>query len=224
MALALLGEGFSLHGGGEDLKFPHHENERAQAVALGRPFARHWMHNGMVIQAGEKMSKSLGNVVDLASLVEQHDARAYRLVVLQSHYRAPTELTTGNLEAAEQALRRIDALARRLGEAGEVGPAEGIADRLTADYRAHMDNDLSTPAAMGVLFDAVTAANSAFDRSDGPLAVALAGAALEGFEAVGIVARGRQGVPDDVLALAYQRDQARLSLRSLLLPLAADGR
>jgi cysteinyl-tRNA synthetase len=209
MALALLGEGFSLHGGGEDLKFPHHENERAQAVALGRPFARHWMHNGMVVQGGEKMSKSLGNVVDLASLVERHDPRAYRVVVLQSHYRAPTELTTGNLEAAEQALRRIDALARRLEEAREVGAADGVAERVTADFRARMDDDLSTPAAIGVLFDAVTAANSAFDRSDGPLAAALAGAALEGFEAVGIVASGRQGVPDAVLALAHERDEAR---------------
>ena len=112
MALELLGDGFSLHGGGIDLKFPHHENERAQAVALGRDFARHWTHNGMVMQGGEKMSKSLGNVIDLTSLVERYDPRAYRLVVLQAHYRAPIEVTTGGLEAAERTLRGIDAMGR----------------------------------------------------------------------------------------------------------------
>ena len=84
-------------------------------MALGRPYARHWMHNGMIMQAGEKMSKSLGNVLDLASLVAKHDPRAYRLVVAQSHYRAPAELSTANLEAAEEALRRLDALERRSG-------------------------------------------------------------------------------------------------------------
>ena len=209
MALALLGEGFSLHGGGEDLKFPHNENERAQAVALGRRFARHWMHNGMVMQEGEKMAKSLGNVVDLASLVAHHDPRAYRLVVVQSHYRAPLEVSTSSLEAAEEGLRRIDALARRLEEAGTVVPADTAADELTADFRALMDDDLATPQAIGVLFAGVTAANSAFDRGDGPTGAALARAALRGFEAVGLVAAGSASVPAHILELARRRDQAR---------------
>ncbi|MFZ0171669.1 MAG: cysteine--tRNA ligase [Acidimicrobiales bacterium] len=209
MALALLGEGFSLHGAGEDLKFPHNENERAQAVALGRPYASHWMHNGMLMQAGEKMAKSVGNVVDLASLVSKYDPRAYRLVIAQSHYRAPIELGASNLEAAEEALRRIDALARRLEEAGTVVPADAVADALTADFRAHMDDDLATPQAIGVLFGAVTAANSAFDRGDGPAGVALGRAALRGFEAVGLVAIGAATVPAHVLELARRRDEAR---------------
>lgn len=89
MSLGLLGDGFDLHCGGQDLRFPHHENERAQAVALGREFARHWMHNGFVVDAeGEKMSKSLGNVSNLLDLIEVYDPRAYRMVLLQSHYRS----------------------------------------------------------------------------------------------------------------------------------------
>jgi len=209
MALALLGEGFSLHGAGEDLKFPHNENERAQAVALGRPYARQWMHNGMLTQSGEKMAKSLGNVVDLASLVTEHDPRAYRLVIAQSHYRAPLELHSGNLEAAEEALRRLDALARRLEEVGGVAPAEGAGDALWGDFRAHMDDDLATPQAIGVLFAGVTAANSAFDRGDSPAGAALARASLRGFEAIGLVAVGIASVPADILELARRRDAAR---------------
>ena len=80
MSLDLLGEGFDLHGGGQDLAFPHHENERAQAVADGKAFARHWMHNGWVEVEGTKMSKSLGNFTSLPDLLARHDARAYRLL------------------------------------------------------------------------------------------------------------------------------------------------
>ena len=90
MSLRLLGEGFDLHAGGQDLRFPHHENERAQAVALGKRFANHWMHHGMVVdQTGEKMSKSLGNFDNLLDLLDRYDGRVYRMVLLQSHYRQP---------------------------------------------------------------------------------------------------------------------------------------
>ena len=88
MSLDLLGDGFDLHGGGQDLAFPHHENERAQAVALGHTFARHWMHNGFVEIDGEKMSKSLGNFTNLLDLIEKSDPRAFRLLMLRSHYRS----------------------------------------------------------------------------------------------------------------------------------------
>ena len=105
MSLDLLGEGFDLHCGGMDLRFPHHENERAQAVALGKRFANHWMHHGFIVDAeGEKMSKSLGNVDNLLDLIEQYDPRAYRLLLLQSHYRSPITITDENLRAAEQTL------------------------------------------------------------------------------------------------------------------------
>ena len=113
MSLDLLGEGFELHGGGQDLMFPHHENERAQAVAEGREFARHWMHNGWVTMDGEKMSKSLGNFTSLSDLLERSDARSYRLLVLRSHYRSPIEVTPGTVADAEAGLARLDEMARR---------------------------------------------------------------------------------------------------------------
>ena len=113
MSLDLLGEGFELHGGGLDLVFPHHENERAQAVASGREFARHWVHNGWVTVGGEKMSKSLGNFTSLRDLLDRSDPRAYRLLVLRSHYRSPIEVTPETIADAESGLARLDELARR---------------------------------------------------------------------------------------------------------------
>ena len=113
MSLDLLGDGFDLHGGGRDLAFPHHENERAQAVAEGRPFARHWVHNGWVEVDGTKMSKSLGNFTSLTDLLARSDGRAYRLLVLRAHYRSPIEVTAGTVADAEKALARLDTLARR---------------------------------------------------------------------------------------------------------------
>jgi cysteinyl-tRNA synthetase len=211
MALELLGDGFSLHGGGIDLKFPHHENERAQAVALGRDFARHWTHNGMVMQGGEKMSKSLGNVIDLTSLVERYDPRAYRLVVLQAHYRAPIEVTTGGLEAAERTLRGIDAMGRRLAEAPSLVPAAGAGEEVIAAFRGFMDDDLATPQAMAVLFDALKAANSAFDRGDGASGLAIGRAVFACFDAVGMTPAGARAVEEDALELARLRDGARAS-------------
>ena len=114
MSLDLLGERFDLHGGGRDLAFPHHENERAQAVALGREFAAHWVHNGWVEVGGEKMSKSLGNFTNLLDLIENVDPRAYRLLVLQSHYRSPLEISKDTTDRAERSLAGLDAFARRV--------------------------------------------------------------------------------------------------------------
>src|SRR6478735_8704755 len=113
MSLDLLGDGFDIHGGGIALAFPHHENERAQAVAEGNAFARHWVHNGWVMVEGEKMAKSLGNFTDLLEFVAVSDPRAYRLLVLRSHYRAPIEVTKETVADAEQGLKRLDSFARR---------------------------------------------------------------------------------------------------------------
>ena len=116
MSIGLLGEGFDIHGGGLDLVFPHHENERAQAVALGRTFSKLWVHHGMVTVGGEKMSKSLGNVVDLAELAERTDPRAFRLLVLRSRYRSPMEVGCGAIDdagAGAQPHRRVAAPLRR---------------------------------------------------------------------------------------------------------------
>lgn len=209
MSLDLLGEGFDLHGGGLDLAFPHHENERAQAVAAGREFAAHWMHNGFVEVSGEKMSKSLGNFTTLTELVEQHDPRAYRLLVLQAHYRSPVEVTAATIGQAESALDRLDAFARR----AEVLPdAEPDATALDA-FRACMDDDLDTPGAMAGVFALVTEVNRLLDAGDAGAAAPLAAAVRSALEAVGLDLRDRSAelVDDDALALARARDVARSS-------------
>jgi cysteinyl-tRNA synthetase len=210
MSLDLLGEGFDIHGGGQDLAFPHHENERAQAVADGRQFARHWLHNGFVEVEGTKMSKSLGNVSNLLDLVDQYDARAYRLLVLQSHYRSPIDVTDSTLRDAERSLDRLDAFARRAAAspepAAEPEPDAGAID----GFRGAMDDDLDTPRAMALVFDFVRRGNALLDAGDAVAAGPLAAAVREITGALGLELRTEGGeVPADMLDLARQRDEAR---------------
>jgi cysteinyl-tRNA synthetase len=205
MSLDLLGEGFDLHCGGQDLRFPHHENERAQAVALGRRFANHWMHNGFVVDAeGEKMSKSLGNVSNLLDLIELYDPRAYRMVLLQAHYRSPVKITQDNIDAAVKALAGLDSFAART---ADVPAAE--ADHATLDaFRAAMDDDLDTPKGTALLFDTVRHANAALDAGD-DAAPALVAAANEIAATFGLELQATADVPDEVSAKAAALDQAR---------------
>ena len=206
MSLELLGEGFDIHGGGQDLAFPHHENEWAQAKALGKAFARHWVHNGFVEVGGEKMSKSLGNFSNLHDMATSADPRAYRLLVLQAHYRSPVEVNHKTADAASAALGRLDALARRMVgvEPGEPDPAE--LDR----FRQLMDDDLDTPAVVAQVFGLVTAANTALDGGD-PHEAATAWATIgEIATAVGIEITAAGGeVPAEIEHLAVLRDEAR---------------
>jgi cysteinyl-tRNA synthetase len=212
MSLALLGEGFELHGGGADLKFPHHENERAQAVALGKTFARHWSHNGLVEMGGAKMARSVGNVLSLSQLLGSLDPRAYRLLVLQAHYRAPMEVNETQLEAASQALERFDSLARRMDELGG-SPAQpepvAQAAQLRADFALRVEDDLDTPRAMALLFDAVRAANASLAKGDLAAGAALGRAALECALSVGLLPAGAGVVSEQARSLALRRDQAR---------------
>ncbi len=204
MSLDLLGEGFDLHCGGMDLRFPHHENERAQAVALGKRFANHWMHHGFIVDAeGEKMSKSLGNVSNLPDLLDHYDGRTYRMLLLQSHYRSPITISLDNLQAAERSVVGLDAFAAR--SAGVDG--EPDAEVIAAFVRA-MDDDLDTPAAMAVLFDTVRRANAALDAG-APEAGALVAAVREIATAVGLEIGRTDDVPADVLAQAAALDAAR---------------
>ena len=207
MSLDLLGEGFDLHGGGLDLAFPHHENERAQAVASGQDFAHHWMHNGFVEVAGEKMSKSLGNFTTLTELLAEHDARAYRLLVLRAHYRRPLEVTADTIAQAEATLERLDAFARRTAELDEAEPDAAVLDA----FRTRMDDDLDTPGALAGLFDVVSEVNRLLDAGAAPAATPLAAAVRSALDAMGLDLRDPSAelVPDDVLALAAARDRAR---------------
>jgi cysteinyl-tRNA synthetase len=208
MSLDLLGDGFDIHGGGQDLAFPHHENERAQAVAIGRDFARHWVHNGFVEVGGEKMSKSLGNFTNLMDMVESSDPRAYRLLVLRAHYRSPIEVNQSTADDASKALESLDGFARR---SATWPPVEADPSAID-DFVAAMDDDLDTPRAVAQLFTLVRRANQAADDGDVDGAAPLAAAVREITGAVGLDLRSEAGeVPDEVLALAARRDEARVA-------------
>jgi len=207
MSLDLLGEGFDLHSGGLDLRFPHHENERAQAVALGRDFSRHWMHHGFVEVAAVKMSKSLGNYTTLTDLLSRTDPRAYRLLVLRSHYRSPMEVVPDTIEQAERSLVGLDAFARRTADLPAADADVTVLDR----FREHMDNDLQTPEATALLFDTVTRANGALDAGDTAQAASLAAAARAISAAMGLELRagGGDDIDEATAELVRQRDEAR---------------
>lgn len=158
-----LGDQIDIHGGGRDLIFPHHENEIAQSEAyFDHSFARYWMHNGMLQLGGDKMSKSIGNVVRLKTLVEQGKAAAFRLQVLGSHYRMPLTWTEEGLEAAQNGLDRLRAAAAPL-----LSPASGERDAdldvLVSDvderFHAAMRNDFDTPIAVAALYDLARTVN-----------------------------------------------------------------
>jgi cysteinyl-tRNA synthetase len=171
MAVEQLGFGFDIHGGGLDLVFPHHENEIAQSEAAeGRePFARYWLHNGMVTLRGEKMAKSVGNVVGLLDILDGHIAEAVRLFYLRAQYRQPIEYADDLVEDAEASLARLWTFRRRVGEVTAAADTD-IVDA----FRSAMDDDFNTAQALAVLFDAVREGNRLVDAGEdaGPIAAA----------------------------------------------------
>lgn len=220
MSLQLLGENFDLHTGGQDLKFPHHENERAQAVALGKVFANHWMHHAFVVDGeGEKLSKSLGNFTNLLDLIETMDPRSYRLLLLQSHYRSPVSVNTETVGAAERALAGLDTFARRAATTGvtmvdaieRLGAIERVDESMLAAFRERMDDDLDTVNAMAIVFDAARRGNAAIDAGDLDQAAVLSATVSSLCAAVGLVLKTVEAVPVEVLAKAEALDAARAS-------------
>jgi cysteinyl-tRNA synthetase len=210
MSLQILGDGFDLHGGGDDLVFPHHENERAQAEAAGHPFSRYWVHSAMVTVSGEKMSKSLNNFTTLAEALDAHDPRAFRLAVLQTHYRSQQELGPDVLDAAASALSRLDSLARAVGAAGiALDVASPLDERAIGAFRAAMDDDFGTPQAVGVIFETVRAANVALEQGDSARAACLYATVRELSGALGLTLRARTGNDAEIDALVEQREAAR---------------
>ncbi len=207
MSLDILGEGFDLHTGGLDLVFPHHENERAQAVALGKEFSTHWMHHGFVELEGEKMSKSLGNVRNMLDLIEQYDPRSYRLLIMQSHYRSPIEVTDDTMSSSEAALTRLDAFARRTADLGGQPSSEVL-----AEFRSAMENDLDTPGAVDLMFRLVREANTLLDAGDEAAGAVAAAGAAEIAAALGLELRGvSEEIPAEIQQLADERRAARES-------------
>ncbi len=208
MSLDLLGEDFDLHGAGDDLVFPHNENERAQAEAAGHRSARHWLHSGMVELSGQKMSKSLGNFRTLDEVLDDYGPRAIRVAVLQTHYRKATELGDAELAAAAAAVGRLDALARRAAAAG-ITPG-GPSDPATRDrFQVEMDDDFGTPGALAAVFDAVGAAHQALDAGSAERAAAYVDAVVELAGALGLTLDAGAGDDAEIDALVAQRDTAR---------------
>ncbi len=223
MAEGELGFGFDIHGGGLDLVFPHHENEIAQseAAAGSAPFARYWLHNGMLNLSGEKMSKSTGMVVGLNQLLEEYPPLAVRLYYLRAHYRAPLDFSEEGLADAAASLERLWAFRRRAGSAGTAAPGA------LALFTEAMDDDFNTAEAMAVLFDLVREGNrrldagedageqaAAYDEIVGVLGLAEPAAGLDDLAgplaglaaAYGLVAEGPSAAVD---ALIARRAQAR---------------
>jgi cysteinyl-tRNA synthetase len=220
MSLDLLGDGFDLHGGGVDLIFPHHENERAQAVADGRIFARHWVHNGWVMAGGEKMSKSLGNFTTINELLASADPRAYRLLVLRSQYRSQIDVSPESSADAGKALERLDGLARRFALGGDLDlgrvalRAEAARDVVAEElerFCSHMDDDLDTPGALAGIFDAASRAHALADagRDDEARSIARSVEVLCGV--LGLQLRGATAfeMDDETARLVAERDAAR---------------
>ncbi len=215
MSLGILGDGFDLHGGGSDLVFPHHTNERAEAIAAGREFATHWMHNAMLNIDGEKMSKSLNNYTTIQSLLDEHplNGRALRLLILRTHYRKTMELNGEVMDQARRAIERLDAMARKAVAAGVALDGPDRDDAVTATFTEVMDDDLGTPEGVAAMFETVRRANSALD-AESDEAPRLVASAVDLAGALGLrietSAAGDGGTDDDEIdALVAARTAAR---------------
>jgi cysteinyl-tRNA synthetase len=229
MAIQYLGETLDLHGGGEDLIFPHHECEIAQAEgATGKPFVRYWMHNGLLNLGAEKMSKSLGNTLTIRELVKRHDPDAMRLYLLGAHYRHPLDFAEERIAESARGLARLRGLvteAERMAARGTPapGPDGGLLEEVAAHrarFEAAMDDDFNAPQAIGVLFDLARVLHGA--REQVAQGTAGAGAFLLGVGELVVLARvlgllegaRREAVVDPQLkarieSLVYLRQEAR---------------
>jgi cysteinyl-tRNA synthetase len=222
MAMQYLGESFDIHGGGEDLVFPHHECEIAQSEACtGRTFARYWMHNGFVNMAKEKMSKSLGNTLTIKDIVARHHRDAIRLFLLGTHYRNPVEWAEERVHESARALERFTRLFHDVQTAwvafADTPALPATLAGFSAQFEAAMDDDFNTPQALSVLFDMTKALYEYRDRAGTDLD-ARAGFAAGTAElrrlagALGLFQHGDEmpgGPPPEVERLVAERGQAR---------------
>ncbi len=163
MATKYLGPTFDIHGGGLDLVFPHHENELAQSCAAGDGFARYWLHNGLVTMSGEKMSKTLGNTLQVREIVHRWRPVEVRYYLGAAHYRSVMEFSPDALDEAAAAYRRIENFVER---AREIVAAADVPADVPADFAAAMDDDLAVSSALGVLHTAVRDGNTALANGD----------------------------------------------------------
>jgi len=180
MATRYLGDAFDIHGGGLDLRFPHHENELAQSGAAGNDFAHHWVHSALVMVNGKKMSKSLGNSILASDWLAQARPIVIRYALSAAHYRSTIDLHEGSLEEAEKAFSRIEGFVERT---RNLSPATAP---LPVAFSEAMDDDLGIPEALGVLHDTVRRGNHALDGGDDALAAASRGEVVAMLEVLGL--------------------------------------
>jgi cysteinyl-tRNA synthetase len=225
MSMKFLGDTFDLHLGGEDLMFPHHEDEIAQSEgATGKPFVKHWLHGAHLLVEGRKMSKSLGNYFTLPDLLARgYTAREIRYLLLTAHYRETFNFTLDGLLGARAALGRIDECMRKVREsAGPSAPASGrLRDgspaeaeaTLLRNFTAALDEDLNISAGWGAVFDWVSKANRRLGRD--AMTAAEAASALAAWDRIdsvlGIGAPQGSRAPDEIVALLQAREDARKS-------------
>ena len=201
MAAKYLGTSFDIHAGGNDLIFPHHENEIAQSEgASGEPFAKYWLHNGMVNLSGEKMSKSTGHIIDLDEAIATHGGPAVRLFYLRAQYRSPLEFSPELLEDAAAAMDRLRAFGRRTSRLEAVDPDGGLIGR----FIEAMDDDFNTPEALAVLFDAVRLGNSALDGDGDAAPIAAAFVQMAGVLGLDLSHAGSDDLADELAVLAAE--------------------
>ena len=171
MSKRYLGAEFDIHGGGLDLRFPHHENELAQSSAAGDGFARYWVHNGLVTVDGQKMSKSLGNFTLAADVLAVHDPLVVRYALAAAHYRSSLDLTESSWAEAEAALGRIATFQQRAARVADGGVGFFLSQSLPEAFAAAMDDDLGIPEALAVLHETVRSGNSALDAGETEVAL-----------------------------------------------------
>jgi cysteinyl-tRNA synthetase len=166
MCLHHLGETLDIHGGGNDLVFPHHENEIAQSESYnGKPFVRYWMHNGMLQLAGEKMSKSLGNLIKIDDFLKSHSSDSFRLLVFGGHYRKPVIFNDETVQVADRNLARLRGALRP--SSGNISTGELVdtlreaTENARVSFETSMDDDFNTAGAIAALFELTRAINTA---------------------------------------------------------------
>ncbi|MEG0251356.1 MAG: cysteine--tRNA ligase [Christensenellaceae bacterium] len=216
MSMKYLGETIDIHGGGQDLKFPHHENEIAQSeAATGKPFANYWMHNGYININNKKMSKSEGNFFTVRDILKEFDGLAVRLFMLSAHYSNPINFSKELLEQSQTAFGRIQNCRENLAFIIN-NPKENTVDvksainTLNTDFLAAMDDDLNTADAIGVIFEYIKQINTIFMAGGTGQNAQDALAALDRLlDVLGILDSGEQKIPQEVTDLAQQRSDAR---------------
>jgi len=222
MSQKYLGDTLDIHGGGQDLKFPHHDNEIAQSEgATGKPFANYWMHNGYINIDNKKMSKSLGNFFTVRDISQEFDLLAVRLFMLSSHYRSPINFSKELIAQAKSALERIENCREGLRFVIGLDREGGREDQPIEEYRARfiaaMDDDLNTADALGVIFEWVKYVNTEVlehgTSKDAKEALAFL---EEMLDVLGLIRDSEGDIPREVLELADQRVRARSEKNWLL--------